>query len=345
MKELLKKLCDAHGASGYEDNVAEIIKNELSKYSDEVVKDRLGNVIAKKGSGNPVIMIAAHMDEIGFVVKHIDKKGYIWFITIGGFYEPAIFGTRIVIHTEKGNVIGVVGSRPPHLMEEEERKRPIKKKELYIDVGAKNKEDAEALGIKIGDSITFDQEMKFLPNGFVTGKAIDDRAGCVALIELMKHLDEFKGTVYAVATVQEEVGLKGAKVSAFKIKPEVGIVLDTGLAGGCPGIKEQETDAKSGKGPVITYIEAGGRGLIADPLLNKWLIKVAEENNIPVQLEVMDSGMTDGAIMNITGEGIPTTSISIPSKNIHSPVEICNIRDIENAVKLVVYAIKKGVPF
>ena len=255
MKELIKKLCDAHGASGYEDNIAKIMKEELAKYSDEVIKDRLGNIIAKKGNGNPIIMITAHMDEIGFVVKHIDKNGFIWFVTIGGFYEPTIYGSRVIIHTEKGDLTGVIGSKPPHLMEDDERKKPIKKKELYIDIGAKNKEDAQNLGVKIGDSITFNQELKFLPNNFITGKAIDDRVGCVALIEIMKHLNDFKGTVYAVATVQEEVGLKGARVSAFKIKPDIGIVIDTGLAGGCPGIKEQETDAKQVKGLLLLILK------------------------------------------------------------------------------------------
>jgi len=334
MKDLLKKLSETHGASGYEEPVAKIMVEELSKYSDSVEIDKIGNVIARKGSGDPKIMIAAHMDEIGFVVQHIDSKGFIWFILIGGFYDPTIFNSRVLIHTKKGDVQGVVGSKPPHLMEEEEKSKPIKWKELFIDVGADSKDEAEKLGISVGDSITFDQEFRMLDKDTVTGKSMDNRAGCLMLIELMRRLNNPRASVYAVATVQEEVGLKGARVAASKIKPDYGIVLDVAFADQ-PGTKEREITTALGKGPIITYIEASGRGLMADPKLCKKIIDVATQHNIPLQTEVTYGGMTDGAIMYITGEGIPCISIGIPTRYMHSPVEVIDIDDVSNGVELL----------
>lgn len=340
MKELLKKLSEAHGASGYEENVAKIMIDELSKVSDSIEVDKIGNVIAKKGNGDPKIMITAHMDEIGFVVQHIDKKGFIWFILIGGFYEPSIFNSRVMVHTQKGDVCGVVGSKPPHLMESEERSKPVKWKELFIDVGANSKKEAENLGISIGDSITFDQSFKMLDRDTVTGKSMDDRAGCLMLIEIMKALKSPKCTVYAVATVQEEVGLKGAKVAANKIKPDYGIVLDVAF-GDQPGLKERESTTALGKGPIITYVESGGRGLMADPKLNRIIIETAKENNILYQVEVTYGGMTDAAEMYISGDGIPCASIGIPTRYIHTPVEVLDIDDIIAGIKLISKVLEK----
>ncbi|MDD4354214.1 MAG: M42 family metallopeptidase [Candidatus Nanoarchaeia archaeon] len=335
MKDLLKKLSEAHGASGYEENIAKIMVEELSKYSESVEIDKIGNVIARKGSGDPKIMLAAHMDEIGFVVQHIDAKGFIWFILIGGFYDPTIFNARVLIHTSKGDVCGVVGSKPPHLMEEEEKTKPVKWKELFIDVGANSKLDAENLGISVGDSITFDQEFRMLDRDTVTGKSMDNRVGCLMLIEVMKRINNPKCSVYAVATVQEEVGLKGARVAAAKIKPDYGVVLDVSF-GDQPGVKEREITTALGKGPIITYIEANGRGLMADPKMCKKIIDIAKANNIPYQAEVTYGGMTDAAIMYITGEGIPCISLGIPTRYIHSPVEVLDIDDVKAGIFLLI---------
>lgn len=334
MKDLLKRLSEAHGASGYEENIAKIMVEELSQVSDSVEIDKIGNVIATKGTGDPKIMIAAHMDEIGFVVQHIDEKGFIWFILIGGFYDPTIFNSRVVIHTVKGDVYGVVGSKPPHLMEAEEKNKPIKWSELFIDVGCNFKKESENLGISIGDSITFDQSFRMLDRDTVTGKSMDNRVGCLMLIELMKRINNPGCTICAVATVQEEVGLKGARVAASKLKPDYGVILDVTF-GNQPGVKDREVNAMLGKGPVITYVEAGGRGLMADPKLSKKIIDIAKFNNIPYQMEVTHGGMTDGAIMYITGEGIPCISVGIPTRYIHSPVEVLDIDDVKAGIVLL----------
>jgi endoglucanase len=345
MKELLKKLCEMDGAPGYEDEIADFMINEFKKHCDKVERDKMDNVIAKKGDGKPIYMITAHMDEIGFVVKHIDEKGFIWFVTIGGFYEPTISNRRVVIHTEKGKVFGVTGIKPPHIMEEEEKKKVIASKEMFIDVGAKNRSEAIELGIKIGDPIVFDQKFELLHNNKITAKAIDDRVGCAVLIEMVKRLKNFKGTVYAVATVQEEVGLKGAQVAAFKLKPDIGIAIDVCIPGDHPGIEEKHSPIKLGDGPVIEYIEASGKGLIADPKVNKWLEKTAEKYKIPFQTYVGSAGVTDAAIIYVSQEGIPSTSLGIPTRYIHSPVEVVDLNDIENTIKLLVCALEEGYSF
>lgn len=343
MKKLIKKLSETHGSSGYENEVSKIIEKELKSCCDEIHRDKLGNLIAKKGSGSPVYMLAAHMDEIGFIVKHIDKNGYVWFVVTGGFYDPTIFGSKILIHTETRDVPGVIGSKPPHLMEEEERKKMTKWKELYIDVGAESKEEAQTLGIEIGQSITFNQQVVELAGNRLTGKSFDNRAGCAVMVETMKKLKNFKGTIYAVGTVQEEVGLKGAQVAAYKINPDLAIAIDVSLTGDSPSVKEREASTMLGKGPSITFAEAQGQGLIANPIINKWLTDTAKELDIPVQLEATFGGRTDAASIYITREGIPSASVGIPLRYMHTAVEVVDVDDMVALSKLLTGAIEKGI--
>lgn len=346
MKKLLKKLSEAHGASGYEDKVRKIVHEELGKHCNQVEVDKLGNVIGTLGSGDPRIMLAAHMDEIGFAVKYVDDNGFVWFVPMGGFYVPTIYSKRVQLHGDKGVVRGVIGSKPPHVMDSDEKKKMPKMKEMYVDVGAKSREEVEAMGVRIGTPITFDKSFRTLNNTVVTGKSMDDRAGCVALVEAAKRLKttSFKGTVHLVATVQEEVGLKGARVCAYKLNPDVAIIIDVGLAGKSPSIEQNEIPSELGAGPVITYVEAKGRGLIANPKVNEWLLRTAKDNEIPYQLEVGGGGRTDAAAVYITGEGIPSGAIGVPCKYIHSPVEVVDLKDLENTVKLVVKAVERGAP-
>mgnify|MGYP000265220730 CR=1 FL=1 len=340
--ELLKQMCESHAPPGYEDEMIKLMKKEFERVGASVELDKLGNVIAKKGEGKPIVMITAHMDEVGFVVKHIDKEGFIWFIPIGGLYDPTIYNERVVLHG-KEKVYGVIGSKPPHIMEEEELKKLPKWKSMFIDVGASNKKEVEKLGIRVGTPITFDREFKQLNENVVTGKAMDDRVGCRVLVDVMERIKDFKGTLYAVATVQEEVGLKGARVSAYRIKPDVAFVIDVGFAKS-PGSEEKEIDTELGKGPIITYVEAKGAGLISDPYLTKWLIEVAKKEKVPYQVDVTAGGMTDGAVIAITGEGVPCVSIGVPCRYIHSPVEVVDMRDVRNTSKLLIKAIERGVP-
>ncbi|MBI5254043.1 MAG: M42 family metallopeptidase [Euryarchaeota archaeon] len=342
MMELLKKLSEAHGVPGSEDEVREIMKKELEKYC-KVEVDALGNLIAKKGNGKKKIMLAAHMDEIGLMVKHVDKNGFLRFATLGGFFDQMLLSQRVVVHTKKGRIWGVVGSKPPHLMKEEERKKVVEYKDMFIDVGAGDEKGIKKLGIEVGDYITFDRSFKELPGNLITGKAFDARLGCAALIEIMKKV-RTKHSIYAVGTIQEEVGLKGAKTAAFKINPDIAIALDVAPAGDFPGVKEEESHLKVGSGPVITIADASGRGLITHPTVKNLLIRTAEKYKIPYQLEVGEGGTTDASAIHLTREGIPSGVVSIPTRYIHSPVEVASLKDIENAVKLVTLSLENYSP-
>jgi len=337
MKELLKRLCQADGISGYEDEIRSVMQKELSKYGKTEV-DRFGNVICTRGSGSPKIMIAAHMDEIGLLVKHIDDKGFIRFIGMGGIDDETLPARNVTILTEKGKVPAVIGFKPPHLKKDEESKKKIKMDEMYIDTGLSVKEVKKR--VQIGDPVVFDSKFVDLGDN-VMDKAMDNRAGCLVLIEIMKSLKRFKGTVYAVATVQEEIGLKGARTSAFKLKPDYALAVDTGIAGDVPDINENETNLKLGKGPAITVIESSGRGMVPSPIVKKHLIKCARASKIPYQLEATKGGMTDGAIIYMSNEGIMTGGISVPTRYIHSPASICNMKDLKNAANLTVEFVKR----
>ncbi len=342
MRELLKRLSEAHSIPGSENEVRTIMTEELWKYCDTAETDKLGNLIAKKGDGRKKVMLAAHMDEIGLMVKHIDKNGFIKFTTLGGFSNQTLLNQRVMIHTKKGVFTGVIGSRPTHLMKPDERKKVVEYRDMFIDAGVKDKKAAEKAGISIGDFITFDRSFRELNRDIVTGKAFDNRIGCAALIEIMKRV-ETDYTVFAVGTVQEEVGLKGAKTSAFRINPDYAIAVDVTVAGDYPGIKEDESSLKLGGGPTIDIADASGRGIITHPRVKELLIKTAVENKIPYQLSVGEGGTTDATAIHLTREGVPTGAVSVPTRNIHTPVEVASLKDIKNTVKLIVKSLEEGI--
>jgi putative aminopeptidase FrvX len=338
-KDLLKKLSNAHGISGSEGNVFDIVRKELKDSVDEIHEDAMGNLIAVKRGNKFKIMLAAHMDEIGLMVKFIDEKGFIRFITIGGWYPPTLYNQRVFLHGTRGKVPGVIGGKPPHKMDEEERKKGIKTDDLFIDVGAVSAEDVSGLGIEIGTPITIDRDLMELANGRLTGKAFDNRAGVVLLI---RTLQEVKSpfTILGVFTVQEEVGLKGAKTSAFSLSPDCAIATDVTIPGDHPGIEKKDAALEMGKGPSITIADASGRGLIAHPAMIRWLKDAAAASDTQVQMEVGSGGTTDGTAIHLERGGIPTTTLSIPARYIHSPVEVLDTADLEAGVRLLVEALK-----
>lgn len=342
IKNLLEKFTNAHGISGSEENVRELLEMELEPYVDTLRKDTMGNLIAVKNGQGPVIMLAAHMDEIGLMVRYIDENGFLRFVGIGGWFDQTLLNQRVVVHGRKGSIPGVIGSKPPHVMKEEDRKKPVKMEDMFIDIGAKDKEDAENLGVEIGTEASIDREFISLANGKVTSKAFDDRAGLVILIEVLKRLSKHKieATIYAVGTVQEEVGLKGAKTCAFGICPTLALAIDTTVPGDHPGINKTDSALELGKGPVITVADASGRGLIAHPQILKWLKDTANQNKIPYQLGVGSGGTTDASSIHLTKEGIPTGTVSIATRYIHSPVEVLDIADIDACISLIVKAIE-----
>ena len=342
---LLKTFSDAHGISGYEDDVAELLRREMEPLVDEVTLDRMGNVIGVRAGDGPTVMVAAHMDEIGLVVQHIDDDGFLRVVPVGGWSDQTILGQRVLISTGDGRRIpGVVGSKPPHMMDAEDRKRIIKIKEMFVDCGASSADNAASLGIEIGSPITIDRELLRLGPDLVTGKALDNRAGCVMMVSALKILKRKKvrATIQAVGTVQEEVGLKGARTSAYGLTPDVAIATDVTIPGDHPGLSKNDSRMALGKGPGITILDAAGRGVIARRPVVRWLRETADRASIPYQLEVGNAGNTDATAISITKSGIPCTVITVATRYIHSPVEVLSLRDLENGAALIAAAIQSA---
>jgi len=227
-------------------------------------------------------------------------------------------------------------------MKTEERKKAMEYRDMFIDVGLKDDKAAKRAGIRIGDYVTFEREFGELKGNLVTGKAFDDRLGCLALIEIMKKV-KARGTVYGVGTVQEEVGLKGARTAAFRLNPDYALAVDVTLAGDYPGIKEEDSPIKLGKGPTIEIADAQGRGIITHPKVKELLISTAEEYKIPYQLAVGEGGTTDATAIHLTREGIPSGVVSVPVRYVHSQVEVASLEDVKNTIKLVTKALEKGI--
>jgi len=339
VKELLRKLSNAHGVSGSEGSIFSVIKKELKGYVDEISEDTMGNLIAVKKGNKFRVMLAAHMDEIGLMVKFIDEKGFLRFVALGGWYAPTLYNQRVILHGAKGQCYGVIGGKPPHMMDEEERKKGVKVDDMFIDVGACNRDDVAQLGIEVGTPVTIDREFTELANNRVTGKAFDNRAGVAILIKTMQQLDS-PFTVYGVFTVQEEVGLKGARTSAYMLDPDCAIATDVTIPGDHPGIEMKDAAVEMGKGPAITLIDSSGRGLIASRKIVKWLKDTADANGIPVQMEVGTGGTTDATAIHLNKGGVPSTTISPPTRYIHSPVEVLDIGDVEAGIAVLVAALK-----
>ena len=336
---LLEKLSNANGISGAEGAVAKIIRDEIAPYVDEIKTDRMGNLIAVKKGDDFKIMLAAHMDEIGLMVQYIDEKGFIRFVGVGGWYNPVLVSQRVILHGEKGDIPGVLGMKPPHVMEEADRKKPIELANLFIDVGAHSAEEVEAMGITVGTTVTIDRDYQPLAGTVVTGKALDNRVGCAMLIGALKEM-ETKHTIYAVFTVQEEVGLKGAKTAAFSLNPDVAIATDVTIPGDSPGIERRKAPVFMGDGPVVVMVSASGRSHLADPRMVDWLKKTAKKHDIKIQLEVGDGGNTDASAINFERGGIPSVPVSVPARYIHSPVEVIDLKDLQGAIELLRLAVR-----
>jgi putative aminopeptidase FrvX len=338
--EILEKLCNACGVAGREEEVRSLMRKFLKPCVDEVKEDKLGNVIGIKEGGKnaPKVMLAGHMDEIGLLVKTISKEGFLQFMKIGGIDDRVLLAQKVMVYTEKGPLHGIIGSKPPHIQKEDERKRVITYDELFIDIGAGSQEEAKKMGVRIGDSIEFDVKFAAINKDIVIGKAFDDRVGCAAMIEVVKRLEKTGCTVYAVGTVQEEVGCRGATTSAFGIYPDVGLALDVTVAGDIPGVKEVDAPTKLKKGPSLTIADSLH---ISHPKVLRLLTEVAEENKIHYQLEAGLPGGKDAGRISLAREGVPSFSICVPTRYIHSPTSLLSLSDVENTVKLTVAAIEK----
>jgi putative aminopeptidase FrvX len=342
--EMLKDLTDANGIPGNEREAREVMKKYIAPYSDEVITDGLGSLIAVKTgkADGPKIMVAGHLDEVGFMLTQIDDKGFLRFQTVGGWWSQVMLAQRVTIVTRKGEkVTGVIGSKPPHILSPEARKKPVEIKDMFIDIGASSREEAEGWGVRPGDMVVPYFEFTVMNNEkMLLAKAWDNRIGCAIAIDVLKQL---KGTdhpnvVYGVGTVQEEVGLRGAKTSAFKIQPDIGFGVDVGIAGDTPGVSEKEAMGKMGKGPQIILYDAS---MVSHKGLRDFVTDVADENNIPYQFDSMAGGGTDSGAIHMTANGVPALSITIATRYIHSHAAMLHRDDYENAVKLIVEVIKR----
>ena len=330
--DLLRKLSEAYGPPGYEDEVRQIMIKELEKITDEVHVDNLGNVIAVHKGNNPKIMLAAHMDEVALLITHIDKNGFLRFHVLGGIDPRVLYSQEVVIKTENEVVHGYIGAKPPHLLKPEERKKVPDIDQLFIDIGASSKEEVEKLGVSVGSTATFVPRFKELKNNRVMGKAFDDRAGCTALIEVMRKIKHSPCTVYGVATVQEEVGLRGARTATWQVEPDIGLAIEGTTSSDTPGTPEHLTSTKVGWGPAITIAD---KSMVTHPKILRRLIEIAKKNNIPFQFKRTVSGGTDAGSIHLTKKGIPTGVVSVPCRYIHSPLSILDLNDLENAIRLV----------
>ncbi len=340
--EALERLSNACGVTGREDEVRELLKTMLKPHVDEVKEDKLGNVIGMKEGrkkDTPKMMLAAHMDEIGLIIKNITKNGFLQFAKLGGIPDRILVAQQVLVHTRNGRKSGIIGSKPPHIMKEEEKKKVIQSDNLFIDVGASSEKDAQRMGVKIGDVVSFDTKFVKINRDLVVGKAFDDRVGCCLLIEVLKQLKEVDCTVFAVGTVQEEVGLRGACVSAFQIYPDLALAFDVTVAGGVPGVKEVEAPVRMREGPVIGVMDAG---LITHPKVLSLLVDAAERAKIEYQLETGLAGSTDAARIALTREGVRCGVLSIPTRYIHSPSSMLSLSDVKKAAKLAVAAIREA---
>ncbi|WP_053955194.1 M42 family metallopeptidase [Inediibacterium massiliense] len=331
---LLKEMLEGYGVSGYEHTLSDKISSFFKEYADEIYKDKLGNIIIhKKGtSKNPIkIMLAAHMDEIGLMVKDIDKNGFIKFTNIGGVDQRTLLAQEVIIHG-KEEVFGIIGTKPPHLQDPSERNESIKSEDLLIDVGL-SYEKAKQI-IEIGDTITIKRNMVSLKNNKVAGKALDDRAGILAMIHCFKELQNINhdADVYAVCTIQEEVGTRGAMVSAYEISPHIGIAIDVGF-GSTPELSKDDT-LDLGKGPGICI------GANIHPNIHHRFQSIGKEYNIPYQVEISpgNSG-TDARSIQIARCGVATGLLSIPLRYMHTSVETIDLSDIKYTARMLAYFI------
>ena len=341
-EKLLQEITEASGVPGYETEVRAVMRRYLDDAAT-IEQDKMGSLIAKHvgDQERPRVMLAGHMDEIGFMVSLITKEGFVKFVPLGGWWDQVLLGHRVRIKTSKGDVIGVLGAKPPHLLDAEERKKLVEKKKMYIDVGASSEEEVRAMGVRPGDPIIPVSEFTVMANPkWYLSKAFDNRVGCALAVEALRRVAEegHPNTVYAVGTVQEEVGLRGAKTSAYVIAPDAALILEVDIAGDVPGIEPEESPIKVGGGPTLLVYDAR---MIPNLPLRDLVIATAQELDIPLQFSTMTGGATDGGMIHLHNEGVPTVVIGVPTRHIHSHNSILHRDDYDRALELIVAVVKK----
>ncbi len=331
--DFFRKLLAAPSPSGYERPAQDVVRDYVASFADEVTTDRHGNVFAVKNPGAPLrVMFAGHADQIGLIVQHIDDQGYLYVQPIGGWDALQLIGQRLTVWSDRGPVSGVIARKPIHLLTDEERKQVPKIKDLWLDIGAKDKDEAAEL-VRVGDPVTFELGMHELRNNVACAPQMDDKTGLWVVVEALRRAEKsaLKCALYAVSTVAEEIGLRGARTSAYSIDPQVGIAVDVTHATDCPTIsKKEEGDVKLGSGPVIY------RGPNMSPVVVDRLVASADNREIAYQLGALGSASpTDANVMQVSRAGMATGLVSIPNRYMHSAVETISLDDIDRTADLL----------
>ena len=339
---MLRELTEAPGVPGQEAAVRDVMRYYLQPHS-EVITDNLGSIAGHKvgKKGGPKIMLAGHLDEGGFMVTRITDEGYLKFQPLGGWWEQVMLAQRVHIYTREGPIIGVIGSKPPHILSAEARNKPVEKKAMYIDIGASSRDEAASWGIRPGDAVV--PICPFTPmrnEKLLMAKAWDNRFGCALAIEVLRRLvdDQHPNELFAVGNVQEEVGLRGATTTTNLIAPDIGFAFDTSIAGDTPGVDADEAAGRLGKGPVVLLYDAS---MIPNTILRDLVIDTAEAENIPLQFDAVPMGGTDAGRMHVFNAGVPSLVIGVPVRYIHTHASIMNLDDFEQAAQLMVAVVKR----
>ncbi len=340
--ELLRTLTDAFGPSGFEDEARDVIQALVEPLADEVTVDTLGNlIVTKRGKSETTFMLDAHMDEIGFMITWIEEGGFLRFQPIGGWDTRIIPSHALTILSDDGAKIkGAIGTPPPHVLRPEDRDKPFKIEDLFVDIGVDSADEVRALGIRVGSPAVIAYPFEQLSGQRVMAKALDDRAGCAVMVRVLEALqgDELDVTFVAAFTVQEEVGLRGAGTAAWQIDPDIAIALEGSIAADMPGVPAARNPASQGKGPTIRIMDSG---MIGMPRMIRALATTAEDAGIPFQYQVPAPGGTDAGAIHRTRGGVLSGVVSLPCRYIHPPCSVMRIDDFENGVRLVTEFVRR----
>lgn len=353
--KFLEELCNSPGPSGFEREPTRLIKEYVAQFADAIYHDKMGNLFFEKVGKNdgPRILMPGHIDEIGFVITSINSLGYLTFAQLGGWFDQVLLGQRVQILAKKANIKGLIACKPPHVMDREEMKKVVTKDKMFIDIGASNKDEAEAMGVRIGDPVVPDSRFysitkKAFKDGksigertLLFGKAFDNRISTFLVADLVRELKErkiiFPGNVVGAATVQEEVGARGARTAAAYVKPDVAIIVDVDIAGDVPGIEPQWAASRMGEGVAITTFDAT---MVPNNPLKELVIDVCEKRKIPYQLTTSIGGGTDGQEIHVSNTGCPTIAIGVPIRHMHSHVAVLDTVDIDSTKRLMLELVK-----
>lgn len=340
-KKYLKTLVETHGSPGFEERVQEVFRQRVSEACDSVTTDVMGSVTAcRNEKGKVKVLLDGHSDEIGFLVTYVDDNGYLWFTPSGGWDPEVVVSQRVLVHTKEGPVSGVIGKKAIHLMDPDDRKKKSELHNLWIDIGAKDGDEAREI-VRVGDPITMDAPFREVLGGRAVAKSFDNRIGLYAVSETLRGVSKkMKAALYGVSAVQEEIGLRGAKTAAYAVEPAVGIAIDVTHATDYPNVsKNRHGEFKLGGGPVI------GRGPNINIKVFDRLVEVAEKKKIPYQIEAEGRGTgTDANVIQLTRSGVATGLVSLPLRYMHNPCEMLQIEDLDNLVKLLIAFVESVQP-